>query len=958
MNSIGAALVWCILQVTLLAGLAALLYGLARRSGPPVRGLAAFAGLILISGLTLLAFSPWPRWRSGPSDLAARRHDRSPEASHLARVQDDAKELLSGDAAASPPSSKRVEGSPSPTAVFFETLLEEMQHPPTSAENGTWRWPAYVAALLLASAGVGLVRLVAGLAAVRSYRLRARPISDSALLEAADVLLAELRGPKSVELCESELLTTPATIGWRRPLIILPADWRSWSSDECRAVLAHEIAHIARHDFPTWVAAQAALVFHFYHPLVHWLAARLRLEQELAADAAAAQLVGGQQPYLATLAAMALRQSERPLAWPARTFLPTRGTFMRRIEMLRDDKLLLKKMTAGMRVGVIATLAAASLGVAGLRGTAADRADKREAAALAQAPADKKAERLNGPGLATSSEKGGLGAAAPGAEPFSLAWVPRDAIAVAGLRPAALFTRPALAALRKAVLEQSALKDVLGISPDRIDQAIVVVLSEQDPTGQRPDNPVPAGVIVRVNEAGDASALMNSIVPNPQKQEYSGQEYFRGGDARGQFCFLADERTVVFCSREEHVRRLIVAGKTGASKTKWADSWKAGAGTDVVALLNTNAIRNMLNQAATIGQPALIGLAAFSPLWESTTTAALSAEFGEKLSVTLTLRAARPDDAQTVRNTLAAALTLGQNSLSHARGQISRLPGREGAPLLRAVDIVDSLLDSVKVDVKDDQVRATTSVEADEAAALAAMLVPAISNAREAARQAQATNNLKQIALAMHNYADVNGSFPPAVLYGPDGKTPYSWRVALLPFLEQVQLFQQYNFNQPWDSPANKQVLANMPPQFRDPNDAAGSTFSSYYGLTGPSTIFSGKEGSKFLQITDGTSNTLMFVEAKRDIPWTKPEDIPYDKDKPFPKLGGHYPDGFIAALCDGSVRFLRQNVDETLLRSIITRDGGEVVDMSKLDNPPELRRVVPPGGATPRQPTPPRVEK
>src|SRR5205807_9229857 len=150
----------------------------------------------------------------------------------------------------------------------------------------------------------------------------------------------------------------------------------------------------------------------------------------------------------------------------------------------------------------------------------------------------------------------------------------------------------------------------------------------------------------------------------------------------------------------------------------------------------------------------------------------------------------------------------------------------------------------------------------------------------EAARRTQATNNLKQLALAMHNYADVNQSFPPAVLYGPDGKTPYSWRVALLPYLEQAPLYELYKKDEPWDSAHNKQLLARMPPVFRDPSDAADSTYSSYYAITGPSTIFFGKEGAKFSQILDGTSNTLMFVEAKRDIPWTKPEDIPYTADK------------------------------------------------------------------------------
>jgi len=96
-------------------------------------------------------------------------------------------------------------------------------------------------------------------------------------------------------------------------------------------VLAHEIAHICRNDFLAWVCAQVGLVLHIYHPLVHWLASRLRLEQELAADAAAVELAGGQHCYLQTLAEMDLRQADRPLDWPARTFLPTRRTFLKRL---------------------------------------------------------------------------------------------------------------------------------------------------------------------------------------------------------------------------------------------------------------------------------------------------------------------------------------------------------------------------------------------------------------------------------------------------------------------------------------------------------------------------------------------------------------------------------------------------------------------------------------------------
>ena len=127
--------------------------------------------------------------------------------------------------------------------------------------------------------------------------------------------------------------------------------FRSWTAEERRAVLAHEIAHVVRNDFLAWIFAQIGLVFHFYHPLVHWLAGRLRLEQELAADAAAAAVSGGQQAYLKMLAELALRQPDRPLSWPARTFLPTRRTFLRRIEMLRDSQNFVTKSSGSIQIG-------------------------------------------------------------------------------------------------------------------------------------------------------------------------------------------------------------------------------------------------------------------------------------------------------------------------------------------------------------------------------------------------------------------------------------------------------------------------------------------------------------------------------------------------------------------------------------------------------------------------------
>ena len=192
---------------------------------------------------------------------------------------------------------------------------------------------------------------------------------------------------------------------------------------------------------------------------------------------------------------------------------------------------------------------------------------------------------------------------------------------------------------------------------------------------------------------------------------------------------------------------------------------------------------------------------------------------------------------------------------------------------------------------------------------------------------AAAAKHLKEIAVAMHHYYDENHHFPPAVLYGPDGKTPYSWRVALLPFLGQEPLYDQYHSDEPWDGPRNRKVLEKMPAVFCCFEEPAESTNASYFALVGPGTMFDGKRGTTMEQITDGTSSTIMLVEAKRDIPWTKPEDIPYDPDKPMPALGGCLEGGFHVAMADITVRFMPSTTSEKVLRALITKAGREIVE-------------------------------
>jgi hypothetical protein len=117
-----------------------------------------------------------------------------------------------------------------------------------------------------------------------------------------------------------------------------------------------------------------------------------------------------------------------------------------------------------------------------------------------------------------------------------------------------------------------------------------------------------------------------------------------------------------------------------------------------------------------------------------------------------------------------------------------------------------------------------------------------------------------------------------------------------------------------------------MPATFRDPTEPNNSTNSSYFALTGNGAAFSKKEGAQFRDFTDGTSNSLLLVEAKRKIPWTKPEDIPFDPKKKLPKFGGHYDNIFLALLADGSVRVLAENIKADILKALITIGGRESI--------------------------------
>ncbi len=368
MNALGIALLWCVLQVTLAGVAGAVVYLIARRTGWAAGRMATIASLAMVLLLSAAAVSPWPSWFSvgALSDEVVGMTETS------ASLGNDLPETNIDPLVAELPALPDASGPLN--LAFWRDVWAEMQRAEATADtqvvpvNHAWRWPAIVAAIFLATAAIGILRLIIAWFAVRQLDGKSTRIADSRLTELAATISRDLSLSTPLVLKESPELQTAATFGWRRPVILLPEAWRDWPEEELRAVLAHEMAHIRSGDFLTWLMAQFIVATHFYHPLVHWLAGRLRLEQELAADATAAQFAGGRETYLQSLATLTLRADHLRPSWATQTFLPTRSMFVRRIEMLKRTKAMSSERPSGkVRLAVVGTLVAIGIFAVGLR---------------------------------------------------------------------------------------------------------------------------------------------------------------------------------------------------------------------------------------------------------------------------------------------------------------------------------------------------------------------------------------------------------------------------------------------------------------------------------------------------------------------------------------------------------------------------------------------------------------
>jgi hypothetical protein len=188
----------------------------------------------------------------------------------------------------------------------------------------------------------------------------------------------------------------------------------------------------------------------------------------------------------------------------------------------------------------------------------------------------------------------------------------------------------------------------------------------------------------------------------------------------------------------------------------------------------------------------------------------------------------------------------------------------------------------------------------------------------------------------MHSYASYHqDTLPPAAVCGADGRPLLSWRVLILPYIEQDELYQQFHLDEPWDSPHNRALLPRMPATYAAPGRKASRLPAHHtvcHVFVGPGAAFEGREGLHLRHdFPDGISNTLLVVEAGEPVPWTAPWELAFAPDRPLPPLPGLFRTGIRAAMADGSLHWIPTGASERFWRARITRNGNEDLDSDRL---------------------------
>jgi hypothetical protein len=306
--------------------------------------------------------------------------------------------------------------------------------------------------------------------------------------------------------------------------------------------------------------------------------------------------------------------------------------------------------------------------------------------------------------------------------------------------------------------------------------------------------------------------------------------------------------------------------------------------------------------------------------------AGLTLDFGKEIKGELRLAYSDAQDVEDAAMLVRTAIMLARRGFPIVRKEIEDNKLAPGT-MMKVVDELEPALKTAAIETRNKTVSVSLTLKVDQTILkkIAEEAIPILHNA---VHRLTIAKNLQQIALAMADMADSNqGVMSAAAIYAKGDKPLLSWRVAILPYIGEDKLYEEFHLDEPWDSDHNKKLLSKMPRIYQSPGAATEETRTHYRVFHGPGAAFEGTKGVQYPgSFTDGTSQTILVVEAEESVPWTKPDELPFDEKKDLPKLGLKDKDYIMVGLADGSTRMVKKTVKKSTLNAAITRGANDIL--------------------------------
>lgn len=505
-------------------------------------------------------------------------------------------------------------------------------------------------------------------------------------------------------------------------------------------------------------------------------------------------------------------------------------------------------------------------------------------------------------------------------------YIPSSAFAAIDIKPKSMFQQPAMELIPHEIIKVFGEKE-LGLDLLEITRA-TVLLGEIDK--ENPGNPPEAGAIITF---ATPQTLAEKVVSRMVEGDPSGtNKFFTTADGSVVLTLVGDKTFIV--GRSDFVRKMFSAKGADSRLIRLMNQADPADHINVYAVMEP--VRDLIKQNLPPRNQLPPPFRDFLDLPDLIDTVSVRCDISENNVNELTINAVDDDATKKIMRLVDHGFALGKNAALSFLSMEANIPPDYQEPVMAYANRVATVLEkAVEPTVEGKELTFNLNHTGNGAnltsfatvGVMVGMLLPAVQQVREAARRTQAMNSMRQMLLACLNHESAYMHFPQDIC-DDDGNPLLSWRVAILPFIEQNELYEQFHLDEPWDSPHNIKLVEMMPPVYVSPNGNIPNGTTIFLGVAGENSMFQTNKKVTFAKITDGSSNTVAIIEVNPELAtqWSRPSDWSFDPNAPMNGVGNTRPAVINCGFADGSTRAISRQIDESVWKNLMQINDGNIV--------------------------------